>query len=83
MVLSMSTTIKHTAGDRVHVLCRPTDSEWLPGRVLDAHVLFGRARYVIQLDDDRRLVASAFQIRTRPSVAWADAAMSEVLDIAS
>ncbi len=83
MVLSMSTTIKHTAGDRVHVLCRPTDSDWLPGRVLDAHVLFGRARYVVQLDDDRRLVASAFQIRTRPSVAWADAAMSEVLDIAS
>ena len=79
----MSTTIKHTAGDRVHVLCRPTDSDWLPGRVLDAHVLFGRARYVVQLDDDRRLVASAFQIRTRPSVAWADAAMSEVLDIAS
>ncbi len=79
----MSTTIKHTTGDRVHVLCRPTDTEWLPGRVLDAHVLFGRPRYVVKLDDDRRLVASAFQIRTRPPVAWADAAMSEVLDIAS
>ena len=83
MLLFMSTTMKHTTGDRVHVLCRPTDVEWLPGRVLDAHVLFGRARYVVQLDDDRRLVASAFQIRTRPPVAWAEAAMSEVLDIAS
>ena len=79
-------TIKHTAGDRVHVLCPRTawtELDWLPGKVLDAHVLFGRARYVVQLDDDRRLLASAYQIRTRPPVAWADAAMSEVLDIAS
>ena len=83
MLLFMSTTMKHTTGDRVHVLCRPTDVEWLPGRVLDAHVLFGRPRYVVQLDDDRRLVASAFQIRTRPPVAWAEAAMAEILDIAS
>ncbi len=83
MLFFMSTTMKHTTGDRVHVLCRPTDVEWLPGRVLDAHVLFGRARYVVQLDDDRRLVASAFQIRTRPPVAWAEAAMAEILDIAS
>ena len=80
MVHLMSTGIKHTPGDRVHVLCRPTDADWLPGRVLDAHVLFGRARYVVQLDDDRRLVASAFQIRTRPPVAWAEAVMAEVLD---
>jgi hypothetical protein len=77
--------IKHTTGDRVHVLCQstPTDVEWVPGRVLDAHILFGRARYVVLLDDDRRLVASAYQIRTRPPVAWADAAMSEALDVAS
>ncbi|CAN5869504.1 hypothetical protein BH11MYX4_BH11MYX4_09380 [soil metagenome] len=77
---SLAHAIKFAAGERVHVLCRPTDAEWLPGRVLDAHVLFGRARYVVQLDDDRRLVASAFQIRSRPPVAWADAAMAEVLD---
>jgi hypothetical protein len=78
--------IRHTAGNRVHVLCSsasPTDVDWLPGQVLDAHILFGRARYVILLDDDRRLVASEFQIRTRPPVAWADAAMAEALDIAS
>lgn len=78
--------IKHTAGARVHVLCTraaPTDIDWLPGKVLDAHILFGRARYVVLLDDDRRLVASDYQIRSRPPVAWADAAMSEALDIAS
>ena len=78
--LAHAIKIKFAAGERVHVLCRPTDEEWLPGRVLDAHVLFGRARYVVKLDDDRRLVASAFQIRSRPPVAWADAAMAEVLD---
>jgi hypothetical protein len=78
--ISPTHAIKHTAGERVHVLCCATDVEWIPGRVLDAHVLFGRARYVVQLDDDRRLVASAFQIRTRPPVAWVDAAMAEVLD---
>ena len=82
----MSTNIKHTAGDRVHVLFPRTawaELDWLPGKVLDAHVLFGRARYVVQLDDDRRLVASTYQIRSRPPVAWAEAAMSEVLDMAS
>lgn len=94
MVLFMSNaTFKHVAGDRVHVLlsspARPahTDqaggSEWVPGEVMDAHVLFGRARYVVMLDDDRRTVASAFQIRTRPPIAWVDAAMDEALDIAS
>jgi hypothetical protein len=83
------TNIKHTTGDRVHVLSTgsagagPSDIDWIPGRVLDAHILFGRPRYVVQLDDDRRLVASAYQIRSRPPVAWADAAMSEALDIAS
>lgn len=89
MVLCMRAikpAIRHAAGDRVHVLCSraaPTDVDWWPGQVLDAHILFGRARYVVLLDDDRRLVASEFQIRTRPPVAWADAAMAEALDIAS
>lgn len=81
--------IRHTTGDRVHVLVPPVgpgsiprDADWVPGEVLDAHILFGRPRYVVLLDDDRRLVASAYQIRTRPPVAWADAAMSEALDMA-
>ncbi|MDB4942036.1 MAG: hypothetical protein JWP97_1570 [Labilithrix sp.] len=85
-------TFKHVTGDRVHVLLTSRSSggpgaEWLPGEVMDAHVLFGRPRYVVLLDDDRRLVASAFQIRTRPPIAWVDAAMAELsehaLDIAS
>ncbi len=83
-------TLKHTTGDRVHVLfhvvCPDTGAreiDWLPGEVLDAHVLFGRTRYVVLLDDDRRLVASSFQVRARPPVAWAEAAMAETLDIAS
>ena len=81
-----STTIRHIAGDRVHVLAPsyagPSGPavDWQGGEVLDAHVLFGRVRYVVMLDDDRRVVASAFQIRTRPPVAWVDAAMAEALD---
>ena len=78
-----STTIRHIAGDRVHVLSSSHaqgSTDWHPGEVMDAHVLFGRVRYVVMLDDDRRVVASAFQIRTRPPVAWVDAAMAEALD---
>lgn len=77
-----STTIRHIAGDRVHVLASPhaqAGVEWLPGEVMDAHVLFGRVRYVVMLDDDRRVVASAFQIRNKPPIAWVDAAMEEAL----
>ena len=91
-------TIKHTVGARVHV-CIPGEDDWLPGRILDAHVfrnpahpahpahlphLAGtRARYVVLLDDDRRLVADNEQVRSDPPRAWAEAAMAEVLDIAS
>lgn len=98
-------TIKHTVGARVHVLI-PGEDDWLPGRILDAHVfrqhpalpahpahpthpthlphLAGtRARYVVLLDDDRRLVAHNEQVRSDPPRAWAEAAMAEVLDMAS
>ena len=81
-------TIKYAAGVRVHICIRSrvrseVPEDWFPGRVIDAHVLAGHARYVVLLDDDRRLVAHDAEVRASPPSPWSEAAMAEVLDVAS
>lgn len=58
----------HFIGDRVSVRCRhsyrPGDgSSWLGGRVIGRDARPGATRYVIQLDDDRRVVAEGGDVR--------------------
>ena len=56
-------------GDRVSVRCRhsyrpgDTGASWLGGRVIGCDAKPGASRYVIQLDDDRRVVAEATEVR--------------------
>lgn len=59
----------HMIGDRVSVRCRhsyrPGDggSSWLGGRVIGREAKAGATRYVVQLDDDRRVVATDGDVR--------------------
>ncbi len=71
MLLFMKLT-DHFIGDRVSVRCRhsyrpgDTGSSWLGGRVIGREAKLGHpgaSRYVIQLDDDRRVVAEGGDVR--------------------
>jgi hypothetical protein len=61
----------HMIGDRVSVRCRhsyrPDDAgtswSWLGGRVIGREAKPGATRYVVQLDDDRRVVADGAEVR--------------------
>ena len=62
----------HLIGDRVSVRCRqssrPGDTRacaatWLGGRVIGSEAKPGATRYVVQLDDDRRVVAEGVDVR--------------------
>ena len=61
----------HFIGDRVSVRCRhsyrPGDTgacaSWLGGRVIGREAKPGATRYVVQLDDDRRVVAEGGDVR--------------------
>lgn len=63
----------HFIGDRVSVRCRqgsrPGDARvcagatWLGGRIIGREAKPGATRYVIQLDDDRRVVAEGGDVR--------------------
>ena len=65
----------HFIGDRVSVRCRqsyrPGDggagaracASWLGGRVIGRDAKPGATRYVVQLDDDRRVVAEGEDVR--------------------
>ncbi len=61
----------HFIGDRVSVRCRlsyrPGDggasASWLGGRVIGRDAKPGATRYVVQLDDDRRVVAEGADVR--------------------
>lgn len=63
----------HMIGDRVSVRCRNSyrvgdaglDTSWLGGRVIgrEANAKSGVTRYVVQLDDDRRVVAFDADVR--------------------
>jgi hypothetical protein len=77
-MLVMKTT-EHLIGDRVSVRCKRyrsyTDSRtaprnarksevaWLGGRIIGRDVMAERARYVVQLDDHRRVVAHDEDLR--------------------
>ncbi len=70
-------TTDHFLGDRVSVRCvrsfppggRPTEVSWLGGTVIARDALetldppHGRTRYVVQLDDHRRVVAFDDDVR--------------------
>lgn len=68
-MLRLMKTTDHMIGDRVSVRCRhsyrpgDTGASWLGGRVIGREVQPNAARYVVQLDDDRRLVAQAADVR--------------------
>jgi hypothetical protein len=59
----------HMIGDRVSVRCRhsyrpgDTGASWLGGRVIGSEAKPNATRYVIQLDDDRRVVATDADVR--------------------
>jgi hypothetical protein len=59
----------HLIGDRVSVRCRnsyrpgDTGACWLGGRVIGREAKPGATRYVVQLDDDRRVVADGGDVR--------------------
>ena len=59
----------HFIGDRVSVRCRRsylpgnTDVSWLAGTIIGRDRLRDRSRYVVQLDDSRRVVAFDDDIR--------------------
>jgi hypothetical protein len=56
-------------GDRVSVRCRhsyrpgDTGASWLGGRVIGREAKPNATRYVVQLDDDRRVVATDADVR--------------------
>ena len=62
-------TTDHFLGDRVSVRCRrsflPGDKEvsWLGGSIIARDVQAARTRYVVQLDDNRRVVAYDDDVR--------------------
>lgn len=68
MVPDMKPT-DHMIGDRVSVKCRhsyrpgETGASWLGGQVIGSDVRAGVTRYVVQLDDDRRVVAFGDEVR--------------------
>ena len=68
-MLHLMKTTDHMIGDRVSVRCRhsyrpgDTGASWLGGRVIGRDAKPGASRYVIQLDDDRRVVAEATEVR--------------------
>jgi hypothetical protein len=72
---------KHPVGSRIHIRHRAawagrrdvtwvSDVTWLSGEVIGAERLAGRERYVVLLDDGRRLVGFDGDIRTRPPLTW-------------
>ena len=70
-------TTDHFLGDRVSVRCRPSlvplvpvgpgerhhDVSWLGGEIIARDVQGDRTRYVVQLDDNRRVVAYDDDVR--------------------
>ncbi len=68
-MLTLMKTTDSMIGDRVSVRCRhsyrPGDSgsSWLGGRVIGREARASITRYVIQLDDDRRVVAEGADVR--------------------
>ena len=65
-------TTDHFLGDRVSVRCRRTlspvragdrDVSWLGGAIIARDVQGDRTRYVVQLDDNRRVVAYDDDVR--------------------
>ena len=70
MLLFMKMT-DHFIGDRVSVRCRHgyrpgeagVSASWLGGRVIGREAKPGATRYVVQLDDDRRVVAEGGDVR--------------------
>ncbi len=72
---------KHAAGSRIHIRHRAawagrrdvtwfSDVTWLSGEVLSAERRDGRERYVVLLDDGRRLVGFDSEVRARPPLTW-------------
>jgi len=61
--------MNHMIGDRVSVRCRhsyrpgDTGASWLGGRVIGREARPSATRYVVQLDDDRRVVAEGADVR--------------------
>ena len=72
---------KYAVGSRIHIRYRAawagrrdvtwfSDAVWLPGEVLSAERRDGRERYVVLLDDGRRLVGFDGEVRARPPLTW-------------
>jgi hypothetical protein len=68
-MLQLMKMTDHMIGDRVSVRCRnsyrpgDTGSTWLGGRIIGREAKSEVTRYVVQLDDDRRVVASGADVR--------------------
>lgn len=74
-------TTKHRVGSRIHIRHRITwagrrgvtwfsNVTWHSGEVLSAERIDERDRYVVLLDDGRRLLGFDNDVRTRPPLTW-------------